>query len=109
MNQRVVLSRVASSLARNASPATPRYTGALVGFARFYASQQAPTNVHERRVSENKSFSIPHQTWGERDATQSVWDFSAKTFFMTEIARGFWTVLMQYLREPYTLHYPFEK
>ncbi|KAJ2798715.1 NADH dehydrogenase Fe-S protein subunit 8 ndufs8, partial [Coemansia helicoidea] len=68
-----------------------------------------PTNLHEQRVQENTGFKIPYQTWEERDATQSVWDFSAKTFFMTELARGFLTVLMQYLREPYTLHYPYEK
>ncbi|KAJ2508672.1 ndufs8, ubiquinone oxidoreductase 23 kd subunit [Coemansia sp. RSA 1939] len=76
---------------------------------RGYASQTPPSNIHEKRVAENKSFKIPHQTWEERDTTQSVWDFSAKTFFMTELARGFWIVFMQYLREPYTLHYPFEK
>ncbi|KAJ2775761.1 ndufs8, ubiquinone oxidoreductase 23 kd subunit [Coemansia javaensis] len=68
-----------------------------------------PTNLHEQRVQENGGFQVPHQTWAERDATQSVWDFSARTFFMTELARGFWTVFMQYLREPYTLHYPYEK
>ncbi|KAJ1830285.1 ndufs8, ubiquinone oxidoreductase 23 kd subunit, partial [Coemansia sp. RSA 2711] len=67
------------------------------------------STYQEKRMTENTAFSIPHQTWGERDATQSVWDFSARTFFMTELARGFWTVFMQFLREPYTLHYPFEK
>ncbi|KAJ1728897.1 ndufs8, ubiquinone oxidoreductase 23 kd subunit, partial [Coemansia biformis] len=76
--------------------------------ARGYATHP-PTNLHEQRVKENTQFRIPYQTWEERDATQSVWDFSAKTFFMTELARGFWTVFMQYLREPYTLHYPYEK
>ncbi|KAJ2731067.1 NADH dehydrogenase Fe-S protein subunit 8 ndufs8 [Coemansia sp. BCRC 34962] len=85
-----------------------RSTGALLLVARTLASH-APTNVHEQRTPENKNFEIPYQTWEERDATQSVWDFSAKTFFMTELARGFWTVFMQYLREPYTLHYPNEK
>ncbi|KAJ2340531.1 ndufs8, ubiquinone oxidoreductase 23 kd subunit, partial [Coemansia sp. RSA 2618] len=75
---------------------------------RLYGSH-APTNTHEKRVSENTSFQIPYQTWGTRDSTQSVLDFSAKTFMMTELARGFWTVLMQYFREPYTLHYPYEK
>ncbi|KAJ1823467.1 NADH dehydrogenase Fe-S protein subunit 8 ndufs8 [Coemansia sp. RSA 2599] len=107
MYQRVLVSRVASSVARTRTPLVQSHIGALA-LARTYSSQ-APTNVHEKRVSENKNFEIPHQTWEQRDATQSVWDFSAKTFFMTEIARGFWTVLMQYLREPYTLHYPFEK
>ncbi|KAJ1887816.1 ndufs8, ubiquinone oxidoreductase 23 kd subunit [Kickxella alabastrina] len=110
MYQRAALTRVAGSIARASPLATPaqRYVGAMI-IARSYASQKAPTNLQEQRITENKDFKIPFQTWGERDATQSVWDFSAKTFFMTEIARGFYTVLMQYLREPYTLHYPNEK
>ncbi|KAJ2073961.1 ndufs8, ubiquinone oxidoreductase 23 kd subunit [Coemansia sp. S155-1] len=86
---------------------TQQRTGALL-LARTLASH-APTNLQEQRTLENKGFKIPYQTWEERDATQSVWDFSAKTFFMTELARGFFTVFMQYLREPYTLHYPNEK
>ncbi|KAJ1997057.1 NADH dehydrogenase Fe-S protein subunit 8 ndufs8 [Coemansia thaxteri] len=106
---RAAITRIAGSAHRAApvSMHTQRYAMA-VALARSYASQ-APTNLHEQRVKENKGFEIPYQTWGERDATQSVWDFSAKTFFMTEIARGFLTVFMQYLREPFTLHYPFEK
>ncbi|KAJ2441072.1 ndufs8, ubiquinone oxidoreductase 23 kd subunit, partial [Coemansia sp. RSA 2440] len=36
-------------------------------------------------------------------------DYSAKMFMMTELARGFWTVLMKYFSEPYTLNYPNEK
>ncbi|KAI8323168.1 NADH-quinone oxidoreductase [Martensiomyces pterosporus] len=87
--------------------AAQRHIGAMM-LARSYASQP-PTNVHEHRVAENKNFKIPYQTWGERDTTQSVLDFSAKTFFMTELLRGAWIVLMQYFREPYTLHYPYEK
>ncbi|KAJ2646855.1 NADH dehydrogenase Fe-S protein subunit 8 ndufs8 [Coemansia sp. RSA 1250] len=84
---------------------TPVYRA--VSVARY--GSHAPTNLHEKRVPENQKFQIPHQTWEQRDATQSIWDYSAKTFFMTELARGFWTVLMQYFREPFTLHYPYEK
>ncbi|KAJ2093538.1 NADH dehydrogenase Fe-S protein subunit 8 ndufs8 [Coemansia sp. RSA 986] len=113
MYPRLVLTRVSSLLsARNASISAmgaQRLQSALLLRSRGYASQTPPTNIHEQRISENKSFKIPYQTWEERDTTQSIWDFSAKTFFMTEMARGFWIVFMQYLREPYTLHYPFEK
>ncbi|KAJ2893311.1 NADH dehydrogenase Fe-S protein subunit 8 ndufs8 [Coemansia aciculifera] len=110
MLNRVVVARAAGSLART-SPVTmlsQRQSSSALILARNLASH-APTNQHEQRTKENTSFKIPYQTWEERDATQSVWDFSAKTFFMTELARGFFTVFMQYLREPYTLHYPYEK
>ncbi|KAJ1953509.1 ndufs8, ubiquinone oxidoreductase 23 kd subunit, partial [Dipsacomyces acuminosporus] len=110
MYQRAALARVAGAFARAAPIAAPaqRYAGAMVLASRGYASQP-PTNAHEQRVAENKDFKIPYHTWGERDATQSVLDFSARTFFMTELMRGAWIVLMQYFREPYTLHYPYEK
>ncbi|KAJ2162808.1 NADH dehydrogenase Fe-S protein subunit 8 ndufs8 [Coemansia sp. RSA 552] len=103
MYQRAALLRVAGALSRRTLP-----TARLVSGVRAYGSQP-PTNLHEKQVAENSRFQIPYETWLERDSTQSVLDYSAKTFFMTELARGFWTVLMMYLREPYTLHYPFEK
>ncbi|KAH9458354.1 hypothetical protein MJO28_005425 [Puccinia striiformis f. sp. tritici] len=39
----------------------------------------------------------------------SALDKAAKLFFLTEIARGMWTVLGQMFRPPYTIMYPFEK
>ncbi|KAJ1949929.1 ndufs8, ubiquinone oxidoreductase 23 kd subunit, partial [Linderina macrospora] len=73
-----------------------------------YASQPV-TNAHQQRTPANTTFKLPYQTWEEREATQSILDYSARTFFMTELLRGAWIVFMQYLREPYTLHYPNEK
>ncbi|KAJ2128411.1 ndufs8, ubiquinone oxidoreductase 23 kd subunit, partial [Coemansia sp. RSA 678] len=105
MYQRMVLKRVAGSLARPA----PVFRGKLGGYAVKQYGSHAPTNVHEKRTPENVGFKIPYQTWMERDTTMPLIDYSAKMFMMTELARGFWTVLMKYFSEPYTLNYPNEK
>ncbi|KAJ2239693.1 ndufs8, ubiquinone oxidoreductase 23 kd subunit, partial [Coemansia sp. RSA 454] len=105
MYQRMVLKRVAGALARPA----PVFRGKLSGYAVQQYGSHAPTNVHEKRTPENVGFKIPYQTWMERDTTMPLIDYSAKMFMMTELARGFWTVLMKYFSEPYTLNYPNEK
>ena len=45
----------------------------------------------------------PNPSWGE------LVEASARTLFMTEIARGFAVTLGQIFKEPATINYPFEK
>ncbi|KAJ2712298.1 NADH dehydrogenase Fe-S protein subunit 8 ndufs8 [Coemansia sp. D1744] len=109
MYQRMVLKRVAGALARPAPVFRGKCCLSMSGYAVQQYGSHAPTNVHEKRTPENVGFKIPYQTWMERDTTMPLIDYSAKMFMMTELARGFWTVLMKYFSEPYTLNYPNEK
>lgn len=40
---------------------------------------------------------------------KNIFDHMTRTFFLTEIFRGMWTVLENFFRRPYTINYPFEK
>lgn len=40
---------------------------------------------------------------------ENVFDVAAKTLFLTEILRGFWVCLENFMKPPYTINYPFEK
>ncbi|PVU88479.1 hypothetical protein BB561_005824 [Smittium simulii] len=75
----------------------------------FGRKVQAALQKKNEPDSSVKKFKIPYQSINEREETGNFLDFSAKQLLMTEILRGGWVILEGFFREPYTLHYPWEK
>src|SRR5690348_6216773 len=61
--------------------------------------------VIDEKIQEREDFTV--QEFKEK--RKSILDHMTKTFFLTEIFRGMWTVLENFFRRPYTINYPFEK
>src|SRR5262245_31307453 len=68
---------------------------------------QQPRAVFERPLPESEPSQLERLV--EESKRESITDYYARTFFLSEIVRGMWVVLENYFRRPFTIDYPREK